>query len=364
MNWSGITSKVLEQFRLRHDVILLHNLSKWVKYLYAPYIFECKLRRLRFQLDRHPLVARHYATQVKKAHDIVRPDIVFSVSTIPLAYLPPTIRTAFWTDAIMHDMIDFYWSSALFHRRTLEQGMRLDELALRNVGTSFYASEWAAEGARKFAPGSSERIFSVPFGANNIADLPRKAPRNLPSDIGAPIHFLFVGGDWNRKGGPDCVEAVNILRSLGHNVHLSVAGARPHPEDSCPDFIHQYGFLRRNNDKENATLQRLYEEAHFFILPSHAECAGIVFAEAASYGLPVIGRDVGGVGSMVVRDLNGILIGADDGPMALAEAVRPLLSDAERYRAMSAASLRLFADRLNWKTAVDRVTDILENSSR
>lgn len=93
--------------------------------------------------------------------------------------------------------------------------------------------------------------------------------------------------------------------------------------------------------------------------PSAAE---LYFAEAASYGLPVIARDVGGVSSMAERNFNSILIGRNDGPGALAEAIRPLLTDLGRYRAMSEASLMVFARRLNWDVAVDRVSNILENA--
>ena len=77
----------------------------------------------------------------------------------------------------------------------------------------------------------------------------------------------------------------------------------------------------------------------------------------------MITRDVGGISSMVTHGLNGILINHNDGPQALAEAIRPLLTDAERYRAMSASALEIFAERLNWKTAVDQVGKILENVS-
>ena len=110
-----------------------------------------------------------------------------------------------------------------------------------------------------------------------------------------------------------------------------------------PSFVHQYGFLNRDVEVERTTLQHLHAAAHFFILPTHAETAGIVFAEAASHGLPVITRDVGGVSSMVNRNKNCILIDPSHGPELLADAVRPLLSEPERYKTMSEASLQLFA---------------------
>ena len=362
--WSGSTSSILEQFRLKHDVVLLHKLNKLIKYIYLPYVIECKIRHLRFQIDRHAIVARNYALQVERAYKYCKPDIVFSVSTIPLAYLSTNIPSATWTDAIMQDMIDFYWPSTTYHRRSLDAGIRLDKIALRKNFASIFSSAWAADGARKVAPETSDRIHVVPFGANSFANPPTKGSKALPENPAAPINFLFVGADWKRKGGQDTIDTVSLLRSQGHNVHLSIVGARPLPDGSCPEFIHQLGFLRRDTGDENEMLRRLYREAHFLILPTHAECAGIVFAEAASYGLPVISRDVGGVGSMVARNVNSVLIEQYDGPEVIANALRPILLDKECYRAMSAASLQLFSDRLNWEVAVAKVARILESATR
>jgi glycosyltransferase involved in cell wall biosynthesis len=363
LTWSGTPSRILERLRRSEEVILCHKLSRIIRYLYMPYILECKLRGLHYrQADRHRLVARHYAYQVRKAYELHKPDLVFSVGTpFALAYLPAEIPTAFWGDALMNQLVDFYWPSANIHKRIVEAGEQLDKLALQKSKAALFSSEWAAKAARRFVPESSDRIFFVPFGANTISDPPLKGPKSLPVDPSQTVNFLFVGFDWNRKGGQDAVDALNILRSEGYNVRLSIVGASPLSDGVHSDFIHQYGFLRRDVEAEKKKLQHLNEEAHFFIMPTHAECSPIVFAEAASYALPVIARDVGGVSSMVDRNLNGILIDHDDKPKDLADAIRPLLSDPERYRAMSAASLDLFTRRLNWETAVAQVIKIFED---
>jgi hypothetical protein len=63
---------------------------------------------------------------------------------------------------------------------------------------------------------------------------------------------------------------------------------------------------------------------------------------------------------MVSRDQNSILIENSAGFGALADAIMPLLKDAERYRMMSIASSNLFVEQLNWKNTADKVTTILE----
>ncbi|TSA49979.1 MAG: glycosyltransferase [Sphingobacteriales bacterium] len=40
------------------------------------------------------------------------------------------------------------------------------------------------------------------------------------------------------------------------------------------------------------------------MVPSRAECYGIVFAEASSYGLPSVSTDTGGVSAVVKEGVN------------------------------------------------------------
>jgi glycosyltransferase involved in cell wall biosynthesis len=362
VRWSGIPSRILERLRMSEEVILCHKLNRIIRWIYLPYVAECKLRGLHFLMDRQRLVARHYAYQVRKAYELHKPDLVFSAGTpFALAYLPANVPTAFWADALFNQLVDFYYSSNNLHKRTVEAGEELDKLALQKCTASIFSSEWAAKAARRFVPEATDRIFFVPFGANTVSNPAPKGPKSLPVDPSQAINFLFVGVDWNRKGGQDAVDALSILRSEGYNVRLSIVGAKPSIGGLDSDFVHQYGFLRGDVEADRKKLQRLNEDAHFFIMPTHAECSAIVFAEAASYGLPIIARDVGGTSSMVERNLNTILVGRDDKPNNLADAIRPLLSDSERYRAMSAASLELFTRRLNWANAVDQAIKIFRD---
>ncbi|WP_137463714.1 glycosyltransferase, partial [Escherichia coli] len=44
------------------------------------------------------------------------------------------------------------------------------------------------------------------------------------------------------------------------------------------------------------------------LLPTIADCYGMVFCEAAAFGLPVVATDTGGVSSIVINERTGILI--------------------------------------------------------
>lgn len=52
-------------------------------------------------------------------------------------------------------------------------------------------------------------------------------------------------------------------------------------------FIKFIGYLDKNNSEEYKKYIYLYQECNAFILPTRAECAGLVFAEANAFGMPI-----------------------------------------------------------------------------
>lgn len=79
---------------------------------------------------------------------------------------------------------------------------------------------------------------------------------------------------------------------------------------------------------EPKNLSGFYSEADIFVLPPFYESLGIVFAEAMSFGLPIIATNVGGIPELVEDGENGFLVPPGDID-SLVEAIDKLASDAE-----------------------------------
>jgi len=146
------------------------------------------------------------------------------------------------------------------------------------------------------------------------------------------IRFLSVGNWEPRKGLDTLIDAVSLL----HNPHvaLDIVG-----EDSLhPRYARR---VRRNvsvSGMENSirfhgrvgreSIARFYSAADVFVLPSSYEPFGIVFAEAMSFGLPIVAADAGGIPELVEHEDNGLLVPPDDAA-ALAAAIDRLASSAD-----------------------------------
>jgi glycosyltransferase involved in cell wall biosynthesis len=97
---------------------------------------------------------------------------------------------------------------------------------------------------------------------------------------------------------------------------------------------------------DDPTLDRMLAESFCLLVPSrHLELFGMVAAEGAIAGLPVIAADTGGLVEIVQHGKTGLVVQADD-PDGFAEALRFLLDDrarAEQFgRAGRADALRRF----------------------
>jgi len=76
------------------------------------------------------------------------------------------------------------------------------------------------------------------------------------------------------------------------------------------------------------------KEAELFVLPSRIEPFGIVLLEAATFGLPVIATNTGGIPEIIEHDKSGVLVMQED-EKGLSSAMFELLNDRKRASALA-----------------------------
>jgi glycosyltransferase involved in cell wall biosynthesis len=311
-----------------------------------------QLRQPRYMPERAVRLAEQRANRVCRSlsHGT---DLVFSPGTLAVAGLPSAPPFVFWADATFAALIDFYPGFNDLDPRTIEQGHEVERRALERCAAAIYASEWAARSAINDYGADTGKVYVVPFGANLDA-LPTEEQAyaliaRRPRDS---CRLLFLGVDWERKGGALAVEAARILNQRGLPTELFVVGCEP---PSVEDFVRVSGFISKKGT--SGQLQAHLAEAHFLILPSRAECYGVVFAEASAYGVPSLATSVGGVPTAVRHGSNGALFDLSSGPAVYADFVESAMP---HYEFLAQQSVREYHDRLNWSTsglAVQRILD-------
>jgi glycosyltransferase involved in cell wall biosynthesis len=114
-------------------------------------------------------------------------------------------------------------------------------------------------------------------------------------------------------------------------------------------------------------LDRSYESADLFVLPSRGETYGMVVAEALAHGLPVVAADVGGVAETLGHGTDGgrpgLLVPPDDAT-ALAAALGTWLGDAEVRLSWRRAARERRASLTGWSTTTSVLAGVLAEAAR
>ena len=201
------------------------------------------------------------------------------------------------------------------------------------------SSEWAAAGLERMGV-HPDRIRVLPPGIDLDAWQP--APRHA----GKIIRLLFVGADFERKGGPMLLEAV---RSRSDRYELDIVTHAEIPPAAW------YRVHRAGPNSE--LLRRLYAEADVFVLPTRAECFGVAAIEAMASGLPVVMGDVGATREIIDDGVTGFVIPprADE----LARVLDAIARQPERLEGMGARARLVAEERFDGRRNDGRIVDLL-----
>ena len=190
------------------------------------------------------------------------------------------------------------------------------------------------------------KITVVPLGAN-LDRVP--AASDLKKEKNTICQLLFLGVEWERKGGQIALDTFYALRKQGMQVQLTIVGCTP-PVPVYDNDITVIPFINKNIQKEAVLLYNIFLQTDFLLLPTRAECAGLVFCEASAFGIPSITTDTGGVGTYIQNGMNGFTLPLSSGAEAYADKILDLYSNDDVYRQLCISSRKKYETTLNWDT--------------
>ena len=168
----------------------------------------------------------------------------------------------------------------------------------------------------------------------------------LPQNPSLRPQILFVGGDFERKGGDLLLKVYRDHFSANADLHL----VTKQPPATLAPGVSVYTDLSANDPR----LRQLYAQADLFVLPTRADVSSIVALEAMATGRAVISTRMGGIPDIVRDGVTGLLIDPGD-EIGLANAMEALLSDPVRCRQMGIAGRAVVESDFSAAVSVPRI---------
>jgi glycosyltransferase involved in cell wall biosynthesis len=174
----------------------------------------------------------------------------------------------------------------------------------------------------------------VPEAKLRLVRVGMPVPPLAPRQDAAGCRFTLVGQGFWRKGGQTLLDAFARLHALHPEARLTIVSNVPGL--APPPGVELIPGLPRAE-----VLGRIYPATDVYVLPTLAEGYGLSVVEAMGHGLPVIATRVGALEELVADEVSGRLV-APGSVDELFEAMRALMEDAPRRRAMGEAGRAAF----------------------
>lgn len=347
-----------------HEVVVLDNI-KTPNIYYKVMKAIAKITKKQTLVERSPIVLKYIARQIKKQTTNLDYDLVFSPSSLYYAYYKDEKPMAFYTDATFGGMLDYYFSKESCYTWAVKNAMNQERLALENADLAIYASQWAVDTAVKFHQADVNKCVVINRGANIKHKLSRDEIYALIEQRDLTVKskkctFMFLGTDWERKGGPLAVEIIRILnQEYGIESKIKVVGCKPQLAESDKKNVDAIGYLDKGQKKDYERLENIFKEACFFLLPSRSEAQGISYTEACSWGIPVIATDTGGVSGIVKNGVDGFLLSEKAIAKDYAERIYTNITVADEYLKLSKSTFEYCVNNLTWDAVGKKIDNEL-----
>lgn len=262
-----------------------------------------------------------------------------------LVYLETDIPIIYYSDVTFELLNGYYADFSNFYKSYENKANELERRAFSKCDKVLFASQWAANSALQYYKVPAEKVGVIPFGGN-IDKVPDKS-LILEKEIGDTCKLVFIGIDWERKGGKIAYDALIKLLDDGIDAELTICGCVP-PKEYNHEKLKVIPFLDKGDSEQYQVFEKLLLESHIFILPTRAECFGLVFCESNAFGLPAISTNTGGIGTAIINGRNGYLMELSDDGNAYAKLIKDIFQDKDKLKQLSINSRNEFDERLNW----------------
>lgn len=309
------------------------DISKW--------IFKYRINTLYY--DHMKKVA---LTKIKKMNDKAYNVILQVGAWYNLTKIKDKL-TVSYHDGNLHALLKSPYGHPGIKGKYIKRALDYEKSLYADIDYIFPMSKWLAD--------SFIRDFEVKPGKI----MPAGAGINLPyvkevknKNYSEP-KILFIGKNFERKGGKQLLEAFTIVKKEIRHVTLTIIGT---DLNSAPEGVRCLGHVSKYTAEGMSLLLDEYAKASIFVMPSLYEPFGIVFAEAMAHKLPCIGTNICAMPEIIDNGTNGYTVPPGDS-MSLAKRIISLLKEPQMCREMGENAHAKYLDHYTWDIVANKITE-------
>lgn len=203
-------------------------------------------------------------------------------------------------------------------------------------------------------PAHWSKIHVVPLGVD-VAPTPARRPR-VEDGL---FRISCVGQLQPAKGLHILLDAVALLRTRGHVVHVTLVGDGPY-RDGLARHAGALGvesdvtFTGRLNQEQ---VRNVYARSDAFVLASFAEGVPVVLMEAMASGIASVATRITGIPELLRDGIDGLLVTPSDAA-ELADAIATLIANPVRAAALAGSARARVGEHYNLETNVGRLAQL------
>jgi len=233
--------------------------------------------------------------------------------------------------------------------KRIDEAIRYEREVAQEMTAVFTFSEYLRQSFIAEFGLDETRVFNIGGGVN-VEDIPAPGAGKNYSNR----EILFVGVDFDRKGGNELLSAFRIVRESLVDAQLHIVGPHRLPYGGDAPGIIFHGNLNKSIPAQRNELYRLYEACSLFVLPSKYEPFGLAPLEAMLFQIPCIVTDGWALREFVRPGVNGALVqrGSVD---SLVAALSKLLNAPDELAAMGQRARDIALENYAWPKVVARM---------
>jgi alpha-maltose-1-phosphate synthase len=316
--------------------------------------FNKRRWRQKFNLD--PFYYEMLTQQIKRAHTekhFGSDCVTLQVGGHYNAHKATGLRAYSYHDGNIHGLMN----SPYFSKDLLPYAQRAFEFEKRtyqDMTKIFVMSEYWRHSFITHFGVAAEKVVNVGFGVN--IDVPAAPIKDVNSK-----NIVFIGIDFERKGGDALVKAFRQLKELNKHADakLHIIGPRQLPatlaDTTDSDGIVFHGHLSREIPEEKQRLEKVLAEGNLLVIPSLYEPFGNVALEAMLYRMPVIATNDWSFPDFVIPNKTGSLLNNKGDSNEIAEHIIRFLESPQERIDFGIQGYQLVTEKYTWNNTISNI---------